>query len=100
MCSTQLMQFFICHKKKLNTTIVKMFFIRDNLLSWYPTTDNNHAFNFLSVRRLQNEKLHVPSVKQQKAELCLNVCHCLITQTRRFKQGSFMSVYFLIFLNA
>lgn len=44
----------------------------------YTTSDNSHAFNFLSMGRLQNVKLCVPFVKQQKAELCLNGCHSLI----------------------
>lgn len=36
-------------------------------LSWYSTIGDSHAFNFLSMKRLQNKKLHVPFVEQQKS---------------------------------
>lgn len=61
------------------TTIVKMFFTGDTLANKCPCIpQQTPAFNFLTMKRLQNEKLHVPFVEQQKAESCLNVCHSLI----------------------
>lgn len=70
-------------------------------LSWYSTIGDSHAFNFLSMKRLQNKKLHVPFVEQQKSgimSLCLSQSQK--ARTRTFKRESPASAYSLIFLNA
>lgn len=87
-----------CNKKKIPwgsklKDYCWMFCPHDNELTWYSTTDKSQAFNFLSMKRLQNEKLCLfPLLSSKKRN------RVLIFVTVSKKKTS-VSAYSIIFQN-